>query len=208
MRLRLLKGDISRVRANAIVTSANDALCGNDQPLYWRFTNQRNVDGAVRKIAGPGLRDACLALPEIKPVIHENEEPRDISRWAETAKKRGLSRTLRCAPGRAVATRAYGLDADWCIHAVAPDSEFGYEGHYQGNIGIRGEDVRATSTPPIARLHATYLNAFKVCSTKDARTVALPALGALVGGLEILLGHVPQVKVACKRIAEERATRA
>ena len=39
MRLRLLKGDISRVSANAIVTSANDALCGNDQPLYWRFTN-------------------------------------------------------------------------------------------------------------------------------------------------------------------------
>ena len=178
MRLRLIKGDIAKCSANAIVTSANDALCGNDQPLYWRFTNQRNVDGAVRKIAGPGLRDACLSLPEIKPVIHENEEPRDISRWAETAKKRGLSRTLRCAPGRAVATRAYGLDADWCIHAVAPDSEFGYEGHYQGNIGIRGEDVRATSTPPIARLHATYLNAFKVCSTKDARTVALPALGA------------------------------
>ena len=178
MRLRLIKGDISRVSASAIVTSANDALCGNDQPLYWRFTNQRNVDGAVRKIAGPGLRDACLALPEIKPVIHENEEPRDISRWAETAKKRGLSRTLRCAPGRAVATRAYGLDADWCIHAVAPDSEFGYEGHYQGNIGIRGEDVRARSVPPIERLHATYVNALKVCSQKDARTVALPALGA------------------------------
>ena len=203
MRLRLLKGDISRVSANAIVTSANDALCGNDQPLYWRFTNQRNVDGAVRKVAGPGLRDACLALPEIKPVIHENEEPRDISRWAETAKKRGLSRTLRCAPGRAVATRAFGLDADWCIHAGAPDSEFGYEGHYQGNIGIRGEDVRATSTPPIARLHATYVNAFKVCSQKDARTVALPALGVLANGLgaalpfvALQLGHDPAVVVS------------
>jgi hypothetical protein len=61
---------------------------------------------------------------------------------------------------------------------VAPDSEFGYEGHYQGNIGIRGEDVRATSTPPIARLQATYVNAFKVCATKNAKTVALPALGA------------------------------
>ena len=152
MRLRLIKGDIAKCRANAIVTSANDALCGNDQPLYWRFTNQRNVDGAVRKVAGPGLRDACLALPEIKPVIHENEEPRDISRWAETAKKRGLSKILRCAPGSAVATRAYGLDADWCVHAVAPDSEFGYEGHYQGNIGIRGEDVRATSVPPSGSL--------------------------------------------------------
>ena len=146
----------------------------------------------MRKIAGPGLRDACLALPEIKPVIHENEEPRDISRWAETAKKRGLSRTLRCAPGSAVATRAYGLDADWCIHAVAPDSEFGYEGHYQGNIGIRGEDVRATS-PPVARLHATYVNAFKVCATKDA--IALPALrrrrGAAAIAAAVSLGPCP-----------------
>ena len=107
MRLRLLKGDISRVRANAIVTSANDALCGNDQPLYWRFTNQRNVDGAVRKIAGPGLRDACLALPEIKPVIHENEEPRDISRWAETAKNAAcleLCGARRAAPSRRAPT--------------------------------------------------------------------------------------------------------
>ena len=40
MRLRLIKGDIAKCTANAIVTSANDALCGNDQPLYWRFTNR------------------------------------------------------------------------------------------------------------------------------------------------------------------------
>ena len=45
MRLRLVKGDISRVCANAIVTSANDALCGNDQPLYWRFTNRAEPCG-------------------------------------------------------------------------------------------------------------------------------------------------------------------
>ena len=38
--------------------------------------------------------------------------------------------------------------------------------------------MRARSTPPIARLQATYVNAFKVCATKDARTVALPAFGA------------------------------
>ena len=48
MRLRLLKGDISRVSANAIVTSANDALCGNDQPLYWRFTNRAERCGNQR----------------------------------------------------------------------------------------------------------------------------------------------------------------
>ncbi len=45
MRLRLLKGDISRVSANAIVTSATDAVCGNDQPLYWRFTNRAEPCG-------------------------------------------------------------------------------------------------------------------------------------------------------------------
>ena len=51
MRLRLLKGDISRVGANAIVTSANDALCGNDQPLYWRFTNPAEGCGDQRLYA-------------------------------------------------------------------------------------------------------------------------------------------------------------
>ena len=51
MRLRLLKGDIAKCSANAIVTSANDALCGNDQPLYWRFTNRAQRCGNPRLYA-------------------------------------------------------------------------------------------------------------------------------------------------------------
>ena len=181
MRLRLLRGDISRAKAGAIITSANDALIGNENPLYWRFTSRKNVDGAVREAAGPGLRAACLALPEVEAAPYADEEPRDISRWAETA-KRGASATLRCAPGAAVATRAFGLEADWCVHAVAPDSEFGYEGHYQGMPGIRGEEVRARSRPPLARLRGSYESALDICREVGASSVAVPALGAGVKG--------------------------
>ena len=181
MRLRLLRGDISRAKAGAIITSANDALIGNVNPLYWRFTSRKNVDGAVREAAGPGLRAACLALPEVEAAPYADEEPRDISRWAETA-KRGASATLRCAPGAAVATRAFGLEADWCVHAVAPDSEFGYEGHYQGMPGIRGEEVRARSRPPLARLRGSYESALDICREVGASSVAVPALGAGVKG--------------------------
>ena len=182
MRLRLLRGDISRARASCIVTSANDALVGNEQPLYWRLTSRKNVDGAVREAAGPQLRQACLEFPALEAAVDAmEEEPRDISRWAETA-KRGSSTTLRCAPGAAVVTRGFGLDCDWCVHAVAPDSEFGYEGHYQGQPGIRGEEVRARSSPPLRRLRQTYEAALAACHRRGAETAALPALGAGVKG--------------------------
>lgn len=148
---------------------------------YWRFTGQRNADGAVRKAAGSRLRDACLALPPLEPRAIDGEEPRDISRWAETA-KRGTSKVLRCSPGAAVATRGFELDAEWCVHAVAPDSEFGYEGLYMGHPGVRGEDVRYYSAPPLLRFRATYEAALAACHDKGATTVSCPALGAGVKG--------------------------
>ena len=157
-------------------------MVGNEQPLYWRFTSRKNVDGAVREAAGPQLRQACLEFPALAAAVDAmEEEPRDISRWAETA-KRGSSTTLRCAPGAAVVTRGFGLDCDWCVHAVAPDSEFGYEGHYQGQPGIRGEEVRARSSPPLRRLRQTYEAALAACHRRGAETAALPALGAGVKG--------------------------
>ena len=200
MRLRLLRGDISRAKAGAIITSANDALIGNENPLYWRFTSRKNVDGAVREAAGPGLRAACLALPEVEAAPYADEEPRDISRWAETA-KRGASATLRCAPGAAVATRAFGLEADWCVHAVAPDSEFGYEGHYQGMPGIRGEEVRARSRPPLVRLRGSYESALDICREVGASSVAVPALGAGVKGWRPAISAAILVDALCRKRA-------
>ncbi|KAJ8612531.1 hypothetical protein CTAYLR_003694 [Chrysophaeum taylorii] len=179
--VRLVRGDLAKQSASALVTSANDALCGNDQPLYWRFTSRKNVDGAVREAGGPRLREACLALKALTPTpVEEGGPRRDISRWEQTA-KRGASATQRCAPGDAIATRAFGaLDADHVIHAVAPDSEFMYEGHYQGRPD--GDKDRAYSSVPLRILARTYVSVFDRARGLRAASLAVPSLGSGVKG--------------------------
>ncbi|KAJ1445936.1 hypothetical protein M885DRAFT_625720 [Pelagophyceae sp. CCMP2097] len=183
-RLRLIRGDIAKQSAAAIVTSANDALVGNAQPLYWRFASRKNVDGAVRAAAGPRLAAVCLDFPALTDAAAAggaDAPARDISRWEATA-KHGSSWTLRCAPGDAVVTGAFALDADHVIHAVAPDSEFGYEGPFQGLPGERGVDVRPWSNPPLQRLEAAYATVLARAAECGAASVACPSLGAGVKG--------------------------
>lgn len=84
MSLTTVLADITRVRVDAIVNAANEWMLGGG-----------GVDGAIHAAAGPGLRDACRAFPEVRPGV-------------------------RCPTGEARITAGFDLPAKFVIHTVGP----------------------------------------------------------------------------------------
>ncbi len=82
--LVIVQGDLTALQVDAIVNAAAPALLGGG-----------GVDGAIHRAAGPQLREACRALPELRPRV-------------------------RCETGQARLTRGFGLAARFVIHTVGP----------------------------------------------------------------------------------------
>ena len=82
--IEIAKADITRLAVDAIVNAANERMLGGG-----------GVDGAIHRAAGPRLRDACLAVPEVRPGV-------------------------RCPTGESRITPGFNLPARYVIHTVGP----------------------------------------------------------------------------------------
>ncbi len=83
-RLTAHEGDITTSEVDAIVNAANERMLGGG-----------GVDGAIHRAAGPELRAACEAVPEVRPGV-------------------------RCPTGEARITPGFALPARFVIHTVGP----------------------------------------------------------------------------------------
>lgn len=83
-RITIVRGDITKAEVDAIVNAANEWMLGGG-----------GVDGAIHRAAGKALREACEAVPEVRPGV-------------------------RCPTGEARITEGFALPAKYVIHAVGP----------------------------------------------------------------------------------------
>lgn len=82
--VRVLRGDLTEHAVDAIVNAANQKMLGGG-----------GVDGAIHRVAGPALLDACREVPEVSPGV-------------------------RCPTGEARITPGFELPAKYVIHTVGP----------------------------------------------------------------------------------------
>ncbi len=139
-KLRLLIGDITKIRVDAMVNAANSALAGGG-----------GVDGAIHRAGGPGI---MRELDEIRAA------------------------TGGCPTGKAVATTAGSLPAQYVFHAVGPVYLDGKRGEpeqlascYETCLNLAEDrDVRSVSFPSISTGAYGY-------PMSEAARIALEAVG-------------------------------
>jgi len=119
MALSVVTSDLTRLSVDAIVNAANSALLGGG-----------GVDGAIHRAAGPGLLEACKALPQVAPGV-------------------------RCPTGEARITAGFLLPARYVIHTVGPVWHGGHRGEpellaqcYRSCIALADEHAIASMAFP------------------------------------------------------------
>ncbi len=145
--LVLLQGDITRLAVDAIVNAANERMLGGG-----------GVDGAIHRAAGPGLVEACRAVPEVSPGV-------------------------RCPTGQARITPGFDLPSDWVIHTVGPvyrseeESRPLLESAYRSSLELAADRaLRRVAFPAISCGVYGY-------PLSDAARVALSACQRHAGGV-------------------------
>lgn len=122
MSIRVITADITTLAVDAIVNAANETLLGG-----------AGVDGAIHHAAGPALRRACQALPQMRPGV-------------------------RCPTGEARITPGFDLLARYVIHTVGPVWHGGTHGearllaacHRNALTLAREHDLRHIAFPAIS----------------------------------------------------------
>ena len=126
--IRLLHGDITELKVDAIVTAANSRLAGGG-----------GVDAAVHRVAGPELLQTCQ----------------------EIFRTHG-----QCAPGNAVITPAYQLNAQFVIHAVGPI--------WPPDTALH--DISEELNQLKDLLLETYQNSLKLAYEHNCKSIAFPCI--------------------------------
>ena len=194
--LHLLRGDISSWRhTEAIVTSANAGLCGNETPGHWRFRAMPerahvsagaagcarrlegsvpylNVDGRVHAACGPELAAALKSLMDARSFTYRSPVAPG-SAWRGAVLPQSTNWQVGCLSGCTVHTPAFGAleraGVRTIVHAVAPD------GRHLLSDGRQREQV-------LSLLGKTYAAAIHQADAAGCRSVAIPALGCGVNG--------------------------
>ncbi|AZA78568.1 O-acetyl-ADP-ribose deacetylase [Chryseobacterium sp. G0186] len=117
MKIEIIKGDITKIHADAIINAANSSLLGGG-----------GVDGAIHRAGGPQILEECMKI---------------------------RNRQGKCDTGKAVATTAGNLPAEYVIHTVGP---------------FWNDDEEKCSK----LLSDCYKNSLKLAESLGAKTIAFP----------------------------------
>ena len=109
--IKIIQGDITTLAVDAVVNAANQVMLGGG-----------GVDGAIHRVAGRELYEACLKVPEVRPGV-------------------------RCPTGEARITPGFRLPAKFVIHTVGPVYRDGRHGEpeklaacYRNSLALAAEN--------------------------------------------------------------------